>query len=106
MFCFTIQQSKVIAKELIGSRYCDSVSFELRKQITALNEVNELQDSASAKLGKAYDNQSLIIQNQKTMLSDVNHRLVLTEETLKTQRWLKRFFLVGFIVTGVIALAK
>lgn len=106
LFCFSVIQSKIIAKELIGGRYCDSVNFELRKEITALSDINELQDSALLKLGRKIDNQQIIIYNQEAMIASANKRLFDSHREMKRQRWLKRLFAAGLIGFGVFVAIK
>jgi hypothetical protein len=92
VFCFTIPQSKVIAKHLQNSRYCDSVLVQTENEVELLNQLQAVNDS------------SLLIMKMKT--ENLHLEVQQTEKKLKSERWQKRLFAVGFFVISIVAIVK
>ena len=57
LFCFTIPQSKVIAKHLENGRYCDSVLTKTENEIDLLNQLQTVNDSSMLILKMKTENQ-------------------------------------------------
>ncbi|HSH66836.1 MAG TPA: hypothetical protein VLB84_13820 [Bacteroidia bacterium] len=106
LFCFTIQQSKAIAKHLENSRYCDSVLVQTENQVELLNQLQAFNDSSLLIMKMKTENQLTMIQNQEAVVGDLNLKLSQTEKKFKNERWQKRLFAAGFFVMAIVAVIK
>ncbi len=106
VFCFTIPQSKVIAKHLENSRYCDSVLMQTESEIELLHQLEAVNDSSLLIMKMKTENQQTIILNQETIIGDLHLKVQQTEKKLKGERWQKRLFALGFFVISVVAIVK
>lgn len=106
LFCFTIPQSKVIAKHLENSRYCDSVLTQTENEVELLNQLQTVKDSSLLIMKMKTENQQTMMINQNAVIGDLNLKLEQTEKKLKSERWQKRLFAAGFFVMTVLTILK
>lgn len=106
VFCFTIPQSKVIAKHLQNSKYCDSVLVQTENEVELLNQLQAVNDSSLLIMKMKTENQQTVILNQESVIGDLHLKVQQTEKKLKSERWQKRLFAVGFFVISVVAIVK
>lgn len=106
VFCFTIPQSKVIAKHLQNSRYCDSVLVQTENEVELLNQLQAVNDSSLLIMKMKTENQQTVILNQESVIGDLHLKVQHTEKKFKNERWQKRLFAVGFFVISVVAIVK
>lgn len=106
LFCFTIPQSKVIAKHLENSKYCDSVLTKTENEVELLNQLQVVNDSSILVLKAKTDNQQYIINNQEGVMGNLNTDLKRTEKKYRNERWQKRLFAVGTFIFAALAILK
>lgn len=106
LFCFTIPQSKVIAKHLENSRYCDSVLIQTERQVELLNQLQAVNDSSILIMKMKMENQQTMLTNNQTVIGDLNVKLEQSEKKFKNERWQKRLFAAGFFLMGIVAIIK
>lgn len=106
LFCFTIPQSKVIAKHLENSRYCDSVLMQTESEVELLHQLQAVNDSSLLIMKMKTENQQTVILNQDAVIGDLHLKVQHTEKKLKSERWQKRLFALGFFVISVVAIVK
>lgn len=106
LFCFTIQQSKAIAKHLENSRYCDSVLIQTENQVELLNQLQVVNDSSLLIMKMKTENQQTMIDNQQAVIGDLNLKLNQTERKVKNERWQKRLFAIGFFAMTIVTIIK
>lgn len=106
LFCFTIPQSKVIAKHLENSRYCDSVLTETENQVELLNQLQVVNDSSLLVMKMKTENQQTMIANQQEVIGDLDLKLKQSEKKFKNERWQKRLFALGFFAMTIVTIIK
>jgi hypothetical protein len=106
LFCFTIPQSKVIAKHLENSTYCDSVLTKTENEIELLNQLQVANDSSIIVLKMKTDNQQFIISNQQGVIGNLNMDLKQSEKKYRNERWQKRLFAAGTFIFAALAILK
>jgi hypothetical protein len=106
LFCFTIPQSKVIAKQLENSTYCDSVLTKTENEIELLNQLQVAKDSSILVLKMKMDNQQFIIGNQHGVIGNLNMDLKQSEKKYRNERWQKRLFAAGTFIFAALAILK
>lgn len=106
LFCFTIPQSKVIAKHLENSTYCDSVLTKTENEVELLNQLQMANDSSQMVLKMKTDNQQYIISNQEGVIGNLNVDLKQSEKKYRNERWQKRLFAAGTFLFAALAILK
>lgn len=106
LFCFTIPQSKVIAKHLENSKYCDSVLTKTENEVELLNQLQAVNDSSILVLKVKTDNQQYIINNQEGVITNLNVDMKQTEKKYRNERWQKRLFAAGTFIFAALAILK
>jgi hypothetical protein len=100
-FCFTIPQSKIIARDLQKGVYNDSILAQTECELEALREQKLANDSAKSILQNKIKNQTQIITNQETALQMVTGDLLVSKKHERNQLWQKRLFAVtAFVCLG------
>lgn len=96
-FCFTIEQSKIIAKHLTNSVYCDTLLSETEKQKQLLEQTISSKDNIIGKLENKVENQESIIANNEKI--EQNLKEIITQKD-KQIRKLKvhRIILSGLVI--------
>lgn len=86
-FCFTITQSKFIAKKLVALNYCDSISISQDTIISHLqNTINTQKEMLSIAKEKE-NNNLLIIRNNEVITEGLKNDLVAEKKKFKKKRW-------------------
>lgn len=106
LFCFTLSQSRDIARLLDQGRYCASLLVRSDEQIALLGQLQALSDSALSIAKTQTQNQRLIIDNQQTELLSINLKLDQSTKKVRAERWQKRVFLVTTIALGTWLILK
>lgn len=106
LFCFTIPQSKVIAKHLENSTYCDSVLIQTENEVNQLNQLQAVNDSSIMVLKMKTENQQYIIGNQDGIIQNLNTDLKRSEKKYRNERWQKRLFAAGTFLFAALAILK
>ena len=106
LFCFTIPQSKVIAKHLENSTYCDSVLTQTENEVDLLNQFQTVNDSSILVLKMKTENQQYIIGNQDGIIQNLNTDLKRSEKKYRNERWQKRLFAAGTFLFAALAILK
>lgn len=106
LFCFTIPQSKVIAKHLENSTYCDSVLIQTENEVNLLNQLQAVNDSSIMVLKMKTENQQSIIGNQDGIIQNLNTDLKRSEKKYRNERWQKRLFAAGTFIFAALAILK
>lgn len=106
LFCFTIPQSKVIAKHLENSTYCDSVLTQTENEVELLNQLQAVNDSSILVLTMKTGNQQHIINNQEGVIQNLNTDLKQSEKKYRNERWQKRLFAAGTFIFAALAILK
>lgn len=103
-FCFTIAQSKIIAKDLEKGMYNDSILAQMECALEAVKEQKLTSDTAIIVLQNTIQNQGQIIDNQAEAFQKLTDELQVSNRKVRNQAWQKRFFvvttlfLIGFTV--------
>lgn len=106
LFCFTVPQSKVIAKHLQNSVYCDSVLVQTENVVELLNQLQVVNDSSILVFKMKTENQQSIMSNQEGEIGNLNIKLKQTEKKYKSERWQKRLFAAGTFLFAALAILK
>ena len=106
LFCFTISQSKAIAKHLENSKYCDSVLTQTENEVELLNQLQVVNDSSILILTMKTGNQQSIITNQDAVIGNLNNDLKQSEKKFRRERWQKRLFAAGTFIFAVLTIIK
>lgn len=106
LFCFTIPQSKIIAKHLQNSTYCDSVLMQTESEAKLLDQLKLAKNGSMLLLKLKSDNQQKIITNQDAAIGNLTKELEQSEKKFRKQRWLKRFFAASAFVIAAVAVFK
>ena len=93
-FCFTIAQSKIIAKDLEKGRYNDSILTQMECEVEVLKEQKAVNDTAILGLQKKLENQNQVISNQYKTIQKVTDNLQVSEKKVRNQVWQKRLFVI------------
>ncbi|HSH64714.1 MAG TPA: hypothetical protein VLB84_02720 [Bacteroidia bacterium] len=100
-FCFTITQSKIIAKDLEKGQYNDSILAQMECEVEALKKQKFTNDTATVVLQNKIANQDQIITNQTEAVQKVTNKLQASEKKVRKQVWQKRLFVITtFIFLG------
>lgn len=106
LFCFTLSQSRNIAKTLEQGRYCDSLLLQTEQQSRQLSDLLFISDSSLQVSQNKITNQEVMLRNNKTELAMVNLNLQQTEKKYKSERWQKYLFMVATVSLGTWLIVK
>jgi 23S rRNA U2552 (ribose-2'-O)-methylase RlmE/FtsJ len=100
-FCFTVPQSKIVARGLQKEIYNDSILAQTECELEALKEQKVVSDTAKAVLKTKIENQTKIMRNQEAALQTITNDLQVSKKRERNQRLGKRLFAVTtFILLG------
>ena len=105
VFCFTIPQSKEIAKRIEANQWCDSMIIEQEIMAELLNHSIEVKDSLAFHLKGKLKNMEVINQNQETNLDYLNESLKVKDEKLKKSKVHKVLLSIGLGLMTILAIA-
>ncbi len=106
LFCFTLDQSRTIAKHLEQGRYSDSILRQTEIETEQLNKLICIGDSSLQATTQKVVNQDLMLRNKETELATVNLKLQQTEKKYKSERWQKCLFFATTLSLGVWLIVK
>lgn len=105
IFCFTIPQSKEIAKRIEANKWYDSVIVEQEIVVDLLNQSIVVKDSLAFQLKGKLNNLEVINQNQETNLDYLNESLKVKDEKLKKSKVHKVLLSIGLGLMTILAIA-
>jgi frataxin-like iron-binding protein CyaY len=105
-FCFTISQSKLIAKDLQKGVYNDSILAQTECELETLKEQKLVHDSATSVLQTKIKNQATIMVNQEEALQTLSGDLKSARKKENNQRWQKRLFVAATFIALSFAIIK
>lgn len=106
LFCFTLPQSKIIAKHMENARYCDSILKKTECEVEFLNQLQSIKDSSISTLTMKAGNRQSLIANQEKQITNLNTELIKTQKDVRRARWQKRLFAAGIIVLTTLTVLK
>jgi len=106
LFCFTIGQSKTIAKHLANSVYCDSLEIEYITNIDLLREINSTKDITIANQEHKLSNLSSIIDNNSQSINGLLKVIQKKDKKLRRSRSHKKLLTLGIAIAATIAIIK
>ena len=98
-FCFTMPQSKVIAKYIVKGQFADSLEVKYEQEITDYKIRSFKSDGIQQRLESKIFNQDLIINNNEQSILILTEQLNDRDKRLKRAKWHK-------IILGVASLAS
>lgn len=105
LFCFTIPQAKVIAKELLNSRYGDSLIIGYKLQAELSGELILIKDSIIQSRQQELINLKQINGIYITKVHQMEIELKLQKKKLKKARRVSFLLGTGLAVIGIIGIA-
>ena len=99
-FCFSVKQSKILARELESNRYCDSILLRTQRQVDTFNQLLTTSDSCVEVLELKVANQQKMIDNQDAFADSITDDLQKVMKQVHSQRWQKEFFIMTAIIFG------
>jgi len=105
VFCFTIPQSKEIAKKIEANQWCDSMIVAQGEMVELLNQSMEVQDSVTASLQWKMKNLEVINQNQTTNMDYLKESLKAKDKKLKKSKVHKVLLGIGLGLMTILAIA-
>ena len=106
LFCFTLGQSKLIAKELEKSAFCDTILLSQETALKILQELEAGKDSAFYVLKMKSSNQEEIIANRDFHIHKLNIELEKKDKQIKKVIRQKRLLGLGMFLVGIVAIVK
>lgn len=106
VFCFTIGQSKEIAKRIESGSYKDSIASRLEQENVRLSLISAKNDSTILSLEQKILNLEGISQNQNVNIKLLNKTLQIQERKIKRGNFHKTLLGIGLGVVTVIAISK
>ncbi len=106
LFCFTIGQSKTIARHLTNSAYCDSLEGEYVTNIERLNEINKVKDTTIIQLQHKINNLNSIADNNTQSIEKLQDLVEIKDRKLRHSRFHKTLLIIGGGIAGGILLIK
>ena len=105
VFCFTINQSKLIAQQIQGNVYCDSLLIEQQNLVSLLGKVNQTKDSIQVQLATKMTNLEQINLNQLSSINLLKKTIEVKNKQLKQSKAHKILFGIGAGIITVFAIA-
>lgn len=104
VFCFSIEQSRIIAKHLEKGKYCDSLVVQHEQNEKVLKEAVAVKDSTIEKLESKTENLNSIIDNDRESMEHMKRTIDIKDKEIRKQKFHKRILGVAVIVIGIIAI--
>lgn len=105
LFCFSIPQSKEIAKRLQANTYCDSVVSEQEKLVGLFEELKQTEDSINCQLETKILNLEQINQNQGNNIQLLEKTITVKDQKLKKSKAHKILLGIGLGLMTILAVA-
>lgn len=106
VFCFTMEQSRSLAKHLVKSVYTDSLLNETNLELDHYYQLVFVKDSAINVTDLRIKNQEELIRISDCIIADQNIQLHLANIITRRQKWQKWLFAVGMVLTGALAISN
>lgn len=104
VFCFTIGQSKEIAKRIESGIYKDSIATRLEAENSRLHLITQKQDSTIQTLETKMANLDTINMNQETGIGLLNETIQTQKQKIKRGKWHKTLLGIGLGILTVLAI--
>lgn len=104
VFCFTIGQSKEIAKRIESGIYKDSIATRLELENSRLHLIAQKQDSTIQTLETKVVNLDTISRNQEVNIGLLNNTIQAQQRKIKRGKWHKTLLSIGLGILTVIAI--
>lgn len=105
-YCFTIAQSRSIAKLLELGKYNDSLVHSLSKQVARFELLTTKKDSVISFQSEQLENYAMIVGNNEKAMQLLETRLEHKDKKLKRGKLQKVLLGVGVVVLGILAISK
>jgi hypothetical protein len=105
LFCFTIPQSKVLAKQIQSNTYCDSLIGEQEVLIGLLEKSGITKDNINNQLETKIVNLNTINQNQDSETQLLEKYLEVKEKKLKRSKTHRVLLSIGLGIMTILAIA-
>jgi len=102
LFCFTINQSKVIAGYMEAGIWCDSLMVEQHQWAKLFNQTIAVNDSLVDGLEQKINNMVLLYKNQQTSMDILTKTITLQERKIKRSKAHKLLLGVGMGIMTVV----
>jgi len=106
VFCFTIRQSKEIAKRIESGIYKDSIATRLELENSRLHLITQKQDSTIQTLESKVFNMDTITRNQQVNIELLNTTILAQEKKIKRGKWHKTLLGIGMGILTAIAISQ
>lgn len=106
LFCFTVSQSKTIARHLANSAYCDTLEIGYITYIELLRKINSTKDNTITQLQHKINNLNSIVDNNTQSIENLNKVVEIKDKKLRRSGRHKKLLTLGLVALGVIALVK
>ena len=104
VFCFTIVQSKEIAKRIESGIYQDSIATRLELENSRLHLITQKQDSTIQSLEAKMTNLDTINRNQEVNIELLNNTITVQQQKIRRGKWHKTLLGIGLGILTVIAI--
>ena len=104
VFCFTINQSKMLAKRIELGRYCDSLTVKQQKLVKLLESISQTKDSINTGLERKVILLEQIKQNQGENIQLLKATIKKKDKKLKKSKVQKILLVVGLGLMAVLAI--
>ena len=104
VFCFTIGQSKEIAKRIESGTYKDSIATRLELENSRLHLVVQNKDSTIYSLESKVDNLDTINRNRQVNIGLLNTTIQSQERKIRRGKFHKTLLAVGLGIITIIAI--
>ena len=102
VFCFTIHQSKEIAKRIESGTYKDSIATRLELENSRLHLIAQKQNSTIQTLETKVVNLNTINQNQEVNIELLNSTIEVQQRKIRRNKWHKALLGIGLgILTAI-----
>ncbi len=106
LFCFTIGQSKTIARHLTNSAYCDSLEIEYVTNIELLKGINSTKDITISQLQHKINNLNLIADNNLQSIESLRGLVEIKDKKLRHSGTHKKLLTLALVIAGTVAIIK
>ncbi len=94
IFCFSISQSKEIAKRIQAGSWCDSILQVQQRWMQLYDQSTGVNDSIVLQLKQKVNNMKALTQNQRVSISLLNKTINLQKKQLKRSMYDGRFYAI------------
>jgi len=106
LLCFSLDQSRVLASELIRSQFADSTQVAFEAAVSSFEEVVALQDARISLLSTQIDHLKEVDQNHLQATFHLENTIALQEKKIRRSRWQRWLLAGGLVVTSSLLLLQ